>query len=147
MDPEVQEPQHNVSYEGMIEDQTSETESIAPGSGQHIEEPVTTFIEILASYMNPLFTDPLGLPLTDPPSTRYFDAYSSYNLPPGSTTTQSFGMNPSSFGFPEGLGNLSFSTTPVVDTVGASSLPGNIGDPGNPDSTTCTYISLRTWVR
>jgi hypothetical protein len=35
----------------------------------------------------------------------------------------SFGVNPSSFGFPEGLGNLSFSTTPVVDTVGASSLP------------------------
>jgi hypothetical protein len=41
-------------------------------------------------------------------------------------------MNPSSFGFPEGLGNSSFSTTHVVDTVGASSLPENIIDPGNP---------------
>jgi hypothetical protein len=31
-------------------------------------------------------------------------------------------MNPSSFGFPEGLGNFSFSTTPVVDTANAYSL-------------------------
>jgi hypothetical protein len=33
-----------------------------------------------------------------------------------------FWHEPTSFGFPEGLGNLSFSTTPVVDIVGASSL-------------------------
>jgi hypothetical protein len=72
--------------------------------------------------VNPLFTDPLGQPLIDPPSMRYFDAYSSYRLLLGSTTTQSFGMNPSSFGFPEGLGNLYFSTTHVVDTIGASYL-------------------------
>jgi hypothetical protein len=99
MDPDVQEP--NVSYGEMIEDQISKIESIVPRSGQHVEELVTTFIEILASYVNPLFTDPLDLPLIDPPSTKYFDAYSSYNLPPDSTTTQSFGMNPPSFGFPE----------------------------------------------
>jgi hypothetical protein len=124
MDPEVQEPQHNVSYEGMIEDQTSETKSVAPGIDQHIEEPITTFIESLESYENHPFTDPLSLPLIDPPSMRYINAYSSYNLPPGSTTTQSVGMNPPIFGFPEGLGNLSLSTTPVVDTFGASSLLG-----------------------
>jgi hypothetical protein len=72
--------------------------------------------------MNPLFTDPLIQPLTDPQSMRYFDAYSYYKLSHDSTTTQSFGANPSSFGFPEGLGNSSFSTTPVVDTAGAFTL-------------------------
>jgi hypothetical protein len=120
MEPDVQEPQHNISYEVMISDHTSETGSITPRSGQHVEELVTTFVEILAYYVNPLFNDPLGLPLIDPPSMRYFDSYSSYYLLPGSTTTQYFGMNLSYFGFPEGLGNLSFSTTPVVDIVGAS---------------------------
>jgi len=70
--------------------------------------------------MNHLFIDPLSLPLTDPPSTRFIDAYSSYKLLSGSTTMQYFGMNPSSFGFPEGLGI--FSTTPIVDIVDASSL-------------------------
>jgi hypothetical protein len=122
MDLDIHEPLNNVSYEGMIEDKTSETRSIALGSGQHVEEPITTFLEILASYVNHIFTNQLGLPLTHPPSTRYFDAFSSYNLPPSSTTTQCFGVNPSSFGFPKELENLSFSTTPVVDTVGASSL-------------------------
>jgi hypothetical protein len=39
LDPEVQEPQHDPSYEGMVEEQTSETGSVAPGSGQHVEEP------------------------------------------------------------------------------------------------------------
>jgi hypothetical protein len=53
---------------------------------------------------------------------RFIDAYSSYFLPPGSATTQSFGMNPSSFGFSKGLRNYSSSTTLVVDTVGASLL-------------------------
>jgi hypothetical protein len=72
--------------------------------------------------MNPRFTDPLVQPLTDPPSKIYVDAYSSYHLPLGSTTTQSFGMNPSSFGFPEGLEKSYFSTTLVVDIVGASYL-------------------------
>jgi len=122
MDPEVHEPQPNVSYERMIEDQTSQTRSVTSGSGQHVEEPVTTFVESLASYVNPIFTDPLVLPLTDPPSTKFIDAYSSYILPPRSTTTQSFSMNPPSFGFLEGLGNFSFSTTHVVDIVGASLL-------------------------
>jgi hypothetical protein len=37
MDSEVQEPQPNVSYEGMIEDQTSDIESVTLGSGQHVE--------------------------------------------------------------------------------------------------------------
>jgi hypothetical protein len=106
----------------MIKDQTFETESVAPGSDQHVEEPVTNFVESLASYVNPLFTDPLILPLTDPPSTRFIDAYSSYILSPRSTTTQYFAMNPPLFGFTEGLGNFSFSTTHVVDTVGASLL-------------------------
>jgi hypothetical protein len=69
MEPDTQEPQHNLSYEAVITYHTSEIGSITPRSGQHIEEPVTTFIEILASYMNPLFNDPLGQPLTDPPST------------------------------------------------------------------------------
>ena len=108
----------------MIGDQNSEIESIPSGSGHHVEEPVTTVIESLAYYMNPLFTDPLIQPLINPPSMRYIDAYSSYNLPPGSFTTQFFGMNPRIFAFPKGLGNLSLSTTHVVDTVGASSLLG-----------------------
>jgi hypothetical protein len=120
MDSDIQEPQPNVSYKGMIVDKTFETKSVAPGSGQHVEAPITTFIESLASYMNPLFTDPLGLPLTDPPSTRFTYAYSSYYLLPSSTTTQYFGMNPPSFGFLEGLRN--YSTSPVVDTSSASSL-------------------------
>jgi hypothetical protein len=107
----------------MSVDHTSKTESDAPESGQHVEEPVTTFVESLSSYMNPLFNDPLILPLTDPPSTRYFDSFSSYYLLPSSTTTPSFGMNPSIFSFSEGLGNSSFSTNLVVDTVGDSSLP------------------------
>jgi hypothetical protein len=72
--------------------------------------------------LNPLFTDPLGKPLFDPPSMRYIDSYSSYRLPPGSTITSSFGMNPPIFGFPEGLGNSSFSKAPIVDFVGAYSL-------------------------
>jgi hypothetical protein len=122
MEPDTQEPQHNISYEAVIVDHTSETGSIAPGSGHHVEEPVPTFVEILAYFVNPPFTDPLGQPLFDPPSMRYIDSFSSYYLPPGSTTTPSFGMNPPIFGFPEGLGNSYFSTTPVVDTVGAYSL-------------------------
>jgi len=122
MELEVQEHQHHVYYEGMIRYQTCETESIAPGSGQHVEELVTTFVEILASYTNTPFIDSLSLTIFDPPSTRYFDAYSSYNLPPGSTTTQSFGAHSSSFGFLEGPGNLYFSTNLVVDTVGSYPL-------------------------
>jgi hypothetical protein len=78
MEPDTQEPQHNISYEAVITDHTSETGSIAPGSGHHVEEPVPTFIEILAYFVNPPFTDPLGQPLFDPPSTRYIDSYSSY---------------------------------------------------------------------
>jgi len=77
MDPDVQEPQHNVSYEGMIQDQTSETRSVSLGSGKHIEEPVISFVERLASYTHTLFTNPLSQPLTDPLPTRYFYAYSS----------------------------------------------------------------------
>jgi hypothetical protein len=90
------------------------------------------FLERFASYVNPILIDPLVQPLTNPPSMRYFDAYSSYILPPASTTTQSFGVNPSSFVFPEGLRNLYFSTTHVVDIVGSSSLLENIDDPSNP---------------
>ena len=84
----------------MIGNQTYETESIPLGSGHHVEELVTTIVEILSSYMNPLFTNPLGQPLTYLTSTRYVDSYSSYRLPLDSTTTQSFGVNLSSFGFP-----------------------------------------------
>jgi hypothetical protein len=73
--------------------------------------------------VNPLFTNPLDLPLIDPPSMRYVYSYSSYQLPHDSTTTQYFSVNPSSFGFPEGLGNLYFSKNPVIDIFGASSLP------------------------
>jgi len=105
VDIEVQEPQHNVSYEGMIEEKTSETKSIIIGSDQHVEEPVTTFVEILAYYMNPILNGPLGLPLTDPPAMRFIDSYSSYILPPDLTTTQSFGMNSLICFFPEGIGN------------------------------------------
>jgi hypothetical protein len=72
--------------------------------------------------MNCIFNNLLGLPLIDPSSTRYFYSYSSYNLLLDSTTTQYFGMNPLIFGFPEGIGNFSFSTTLVVDTTGASYL-------------------------
>jgi hypothetical protein len=68
-----------------------------------------TFAESLASYTNPLFTDPLNKPLTDPPSTRFIDAHSSYYLLLGSTIAQCFGMNPSFFGFPEGLEEFLFS--------------------------------------
>jgi len=107
-------------------DQTSKTGSISLGSGHHVEEPITTFVESIASYTNPLFTNPLDLPLTDPPSMRYIDAYSSYNLPPGSTTTQTFGMNPPIFVFLEGLESLPLSTTHVVNIVGASPLLGTL---------------------
>jgi hypothetical protein len=107
----------------MIEDQNSETKRIAPGNGHCVEEPVKDFVEIIASYMNPLFTNTVGEPFIDPQSTRYVDAFSSYRLLPRSTTTQSFSVNPSYFGFPKGLGNLYFSTTHVVDTVGTYSLP------------------------
>ena len=106
----------------MIVDNTSETGSIAPGSGHHIKELIPTFVEILESFVNLPFIDPLGQPLFDPPSMRYIDSYSSYRLPLGFTTTQSFSANPSSFGFLKGLGNSSFSTTLVVDIVGASTL-------------------------
>jgi len=123
MEPNVQEPQHNVSNKGMITNHTFETQSVTPRSGQHVEEPITTFVESLASYVNHLFTGPFVLPLIDPPSTRYFDANYSYRLMPGSTTSQYFGVNPSSFGFLLGLGNSSFSTTPIVSIVGASCLP------------------------
>jgi hypothetical protein len=97
-----------VSHEGIIKDPNSEIGSIDPGSDHHIEEPNTTFVESVTSYTNPLFTNPLGPPLIDPLSTIYVDDFSSYRLPPGSTTTPYFCVNPSSFGFPEGLGNLSF---------------------------------------
>jgi hypothetical protein len=123
MDHDIQEPQQNISYKGMIVDHTSETRSIPPRSGQHIEELVTTFEEILASYENPLFIDPFVLPLIDLSSMRYVDSYSSYQLPLNSTTTQYFGTNPSSFGFPEGLGNSYFSTTFVVVTASVFTLP------------------------
>jgi hypothetical protein len=85
----------------MIEVQTSDTRNIPPGSGCHVEEPITTVIEIPASYMNPPFTDPLFQPVSDPPYMRYIDSYSSYYLPLGSTTTQYFGVNSSSFHFPQ----------------------------------------------
>jgi hypothetical protein len=123
MEPDTHEPQHNISYEAVIIDHTSETGSITPGSGHHIEEPVPTFVESLAYFVNPSFIDPLGQPLFGPPSMRYIDSYSSYCLLPGSTMTSSFGMNPPIFGFLEGLGNSSFSTTPIVDAAGAYSLP------------------------
>jgi hypothetical protein len=119
MEPDTQEPQHNLSYEAVIIDHTSQTGSIALGSGHHIDEPVPTFVESLAYFVNPLFTDPLGQTLFDPPSTRYVDSYSSYRLPPGSTITTSFGMNLPIF---EGLGNSSLSTTPIVDIARAYSL-------------------------
>jgi hypothetical protein len=106
----------------VIVDHTFDTRRVTPRSGHHVEEPVPTFIEILAYFVNPPFTDPLGQPLFDPPSTRYFDSFSSYSLSLGSTSTPSFGMDPLIFGFLEGLGNSYFSTTPVVDTVGAYSL-------------------------
>jgi hypothetical protein len=38
LDPEVQEPQHDSSNEGMVEEKTSETRSVAPGSGQHMQK-------------------------------------------------------------------------------------------------------------
>jgi hypothetical protein len=44
MELNIQEPQHNISYEEMIIDHTSENRSIAPRSGQHVEEMVTTFV-------------------------------------------------------------------------------------------------------
>ena len=107
----------------MIVDHTSRTGIIASGSGHHIDEPVPTCVESLTYFVNPLFTDPLGQPLFDPPSTRYVDSYSSYHLPPGSTITSSFGMNPPILGFPEGLRNSYFSTTLVVDATGSYTLP------------------------
>jgi hypothetical protein len=60
MEPDIQEPQHNISYEVVIADHTFETESIALGSGHHVEEPILTFVEIFASFVNHSFTDPLG---------------------------------------------------------------------------------------
>jgi hypothetical protein len=89
-------------------------------------------MEGLVSYTNPLFTDPLGPLLIEQPSTRFLDAYSSYYLPASSTTRPIFWHEPTTFGFPEGLGvSPPLSTTPVVDParahitiVGASSLLG-----------------------
>jgi hypothetical protein len=72
------------------------------------------------------------------------DSYSSYLFTTQFNHYTIFWHEPTIFGFPEGLGNSSFSTTPVVDTVGAYSLPKIIGDPGNPHSTTCTFISSFT---
>jgi hypothetical protein len=120
MEPDTQEPQHNISYEAIITNHTSETCSIAHGTGQHVEEPVTTFVEILTSYMNLLFSYPLILLLT---YMRYLDAFYSYYFLPGSTTTPSFGMNSSNFGFPEGICNSLFSITLIVNTVASYSLP------------------------
>jgi len=108
----------------MIVDQTSETKSVFPGSGHHIEESVLEFLEILAYYFNHHFTNPLSLPLIDQPSMRYVDSYSPYHLQLRSTTIQSFGKNPSSFGFPKRLGNSYLSTTPIIYIIGASSLMG-----------------------
>jgi hypothetical protein len=45
---------------------------------------VTTFVEVIVSYPNPLFTDLLGPLLVEQPSTRLLDAYSSYHLPSSS---------------------------------------------------------------
>jgi hypothetical protein len=106
----------------MIIDQTFETGSIPPGSSHHIEELITIVIEILSSYINLIFIDPLNQPLIDPPSTRNYDAYYHYYLSLGSIPMRYFGMKSPSFHFPEGLGNSYFSTTPLVDIVGASSL-------------------------
>jgi hypothetical protein len=78
LDPDVQEPQRNPSYEGMVEEQTSETGSVSPRSIQHIEELVKTFMESLVSYANPPLTDPLGSLLVEQPSMGFIDAYSSY---------------------------------------------------------------------
>jgi hypothetical protein len=60
MEPDTQEPQHNISYKAVLIDHTFETGSIAPGSGHHIEEPIQTFVESLTSFVNPFFTNPLG---------------------------------------------------------------------------------------
>lgn len=99
MEPNTQETQHNLSYEEVIVDHPSETGRIAPRSGQHIEEIVTNFVEILSSYVNQFFDDPLSLPPTDPPSKIYSYAFSSYYLLPDSTNTSSFCMNPLIFFF------------------------------------------------
>ena len=58
MKPDVQEPQHNIYYEVIIADHTSETGSIAPGSVQRVEESVPNFVEIFSYFMNTPFTDP-----------------------------------------------------------------------------------------
>jgi hypothetical protein len=123
MEPDTQEPQHNISYESVITYHTYENGSVTPRSGHHVEEPVPTFIESLTYFVNPPFTDPIFQPLFDPPSMRYVDSYSSYQLPLFSTITPFFGMNPLIFYFPEGLGNSSFSTILVVSNIGAYYLP------------------------
>jgi hypothetical protein len=127
--PEGKEPPQNPSNEGMVEEITSETGSVAPGSDQHTEEPVTTFVEGMVPHTNPPLTDPLGPLLIEQPSMTYFDAYSSYHFL-SSTTRKYFGMNPPTFDFTLGI-SPPLSTTLVVDparaqsaTVGASSLLG-----------------------
>jgi hypothetical protein len=121
LDPEVQEPQHNSSNEGMVKEQTSETESVAPGSGQHTEEPVTTFVEGVVPYTNPPLTDPLGPLLVEQPSTRFLDAYSSYHLPTSSS-------NRLSSDYTDGIWippmDPEIATLAQITTVGASSLLG-----------------------
>jgi len=106
----------------MNEYQNSKNGSIASGSGHHIEVLITTFMESIAYYMNHHFTNLCFPPITNPPSTRFFYVYSSYYSLFGSTTTQYPNMNPSYFGFTEGLGKSYFSTTLVVYNDGASSL-------------------------
>jgi hypothetical protein len=60
MEPDIQEPQHNIFYEEMITDHTSKTGSITLGSGHDVEEPVPTCVEIFENFVNPPFIDPLG---------------------------------------------------------------------------------------
>jgi len=123
IDPRIYEYQRNNSNEVFInEEMHYEVKSVALKSDHHEEESIKTFVEGIFLPVNPPIIDPHGPLLVEIPSSTFLDAYSSYNLPSYSSIRRSFGMNPSYFCFPKGLGNLSLSTTPVVDTASASSL-------------------------
>jgi hypothetical protein len=111
--PNGQDPLQNLSNKGMVEEMTSKTGIIAPGSDQHTKEPVKTCMEGLVAHENHPFIDPLGPLLIEQLSMTYFDDFYSYCLPEGLEISPPL------------------STTLVVDparaqysTVGASSLLG-----------------------
>jgi len=105
----------------MVKEKKFETKTLASGSGQHIEEPVTTFMEYLVPYINPPLIDLLGPLLVEQPSMIFIDAYSSYHLLTSSD-------NRLSYDYTDGIlippMDLEIAALEQITTVGASYLLG-----------------------